>query len=557
MKKEFPYSSIFASNIRPLVSEERDKYLAMASLVDISRFVPNLDTGTNYDLLPIAFNACVINRVNKNGDVIDTATALANYKNFINKPINLEHNRQHVIGVILTAGFSEFGTDKPLNEAQVIGKKEPFNVTLGGILWKVVSPGICQEVEESNDPTSQKYMGVSASWELGFTDYNIVLLDDGEKNIEAAHVVSDAEEINKLKGRLKSFGGDGSTINDKRVYRMPVGSVLPLGIGLTNNPAADVEGVATKDKKEVVAARTPEQQARFEEDVRKEEARIKGVTALYEAGKITRKELEAEIGPILASHVKNSEKNISQSEKSHVNKTEKIMKITAVSDINDESLKQISASAITDFLNVELKKADTKWQDEKNKLDNELKAAQDARQELLVKQTDLEKKQQELEKSLAEFQQKESDRAKVEKFNSRMAEVDSEYELDEELSKIVAGQIKSLDTDEQFAAWKLDAAAIFKPFNKKSKKDKEKGECDKKHKEEEAAKAAAATEEASKKEQEAKAKKDSEEALAKSKEQKGGLPNSTTGAPSSLIEKYKNAFSMKEGFVINASQFKV
>ena len=86
------YTTIFSSTIKPLVSEEKDKYLAMASLLEVSDFVPELDVEKNIDLLPIAFNAFVVNRVNKNGDVIDTSTALDIYKGFINKPINIEHN---------------------------------------------------------------------------------------------------------------------------------------------------------------------------------------------------------------------------------------------------------------------------------------------------------------------------------------------------------------------------------------------------------------------------------------------------------------------------------
>ena len=106
----FKYTTTFSSVIKPLVSEEKDKYLALASLMEIGNFIPSVDTEKNVDLLPVAFNAAVVNRVNKNGDVIDTATAAAIYKDFINKPINLEHNREKIIGVILTAGFSEFGT---------------------------------------------------------------------------------------------------------------------------------------------------------------------------------------------------------------------------------------------------------------------------------------------------------------------------------------------------------------------------------------------------------------------------------------------------------------
>ena len=95
------YTTTFSSILKPLVSEEKDKYLALASLVEIGNFIPNVDTEKNIDLLPVAFNAAVVNRVNKNGDVIDSKTAIAMYENFINKPINLEHNRERIFGVII------------------------------------------------------------------------------------------------------------------------------------------------------------------------------------------------------------------------------------------------------------------------------------------------------------------------------------------------------------------------------------------------------------------------------------------------------------------------
>jgi len=171
------YKTIFSANIRPLVPEEKDKYLALASLADIGDFIPDIDTSENVDLLPIAFNACVVNRVNKNGDVINTETAEKIYENFINKPINIEHNRDKVVGVILTAGFSEFGTDNIMATEQIKGITSPFNITLGGVFWKVVNNDLADLIEEASDPTSDNYMSVSASWELGFTDFNIILLE--------------------------------------------------------------------------------------------------------------------------------------------------------------------------------------------------------------------------------------------------------------------------------------------------------------------------------------------------------------------------------------------
>ena len=93
--KKFKYSSIFSSTVKPVVSEEKDKYLSLASMVDLEKFIPKVDSEKEVDLLPVAFNAFVANRVNKNGDVIDTATSVAVYESFINKPINIEHNRDY------------------------------------------------------------------------------------------------------------------------------------------------------------------------------------------------------------------------------------------------------------------------------------------------------------------------------------------------------------------------------------------------------------------------------------------------------------------------------
>ena len=117
--KKHKYTTTFSSVVKPVVSEEKDKYLALASMVELEKFLPQVDVEKNVDLLPVAFNAFVANRVNKNGDVVDTDTAIAMYENFINKPINIEHNRKSVVGTILTAGFSRFGSDEPATKEEL------------------------------------------------------------------------------------------------------------------------------------------------------------------------------------------------------------------------------------------------------------------------------------------------------------------------------------------------------------------------------------------------------------------------------------------------------
>ena len=246
---KFKHNSIFANiQLKPLVSEEKDKYLSLASINNLRKFLPNIDSVNNIDLLPVAFDACVVNRINKNGDVIDSVTATKIVNNFINKPINIEHDRSRVVGVILSANFSKFSESEPLESKEIDKMKEPFNITLGGVIWKIVDGNLAEIIEDSNDPSSENYMKISASWELGFNEYNIVALDQGKKNLEDAIFIKEQEEIDKIKSQLRAFGGSGKIDNGKYIYRQVLGEVIPLGIGLTTQPAADVKGVATLEK---------------------------------------------------------------------------------------------------------------------------------------------------------------------------------------------------------------------------------------------------------------------------------------------------------------------
>ena len=42
--KEPKYKTIFSSEIRTIVSEEKDEFLALASMVDLEKFIPDVDT---------------------------------------------------------------------------------------------------------------------------------------------------------------------------------------------------------------------------------------------------------------------------------------------------------------------------------------------------------------------------------------------------------------------------------------------------------------------------------------------------------------------------------
>jgi hypothetical protein len=511
----FQYTTTFANlQVKPVVSEEKDKYLSLASIDSLKKFLPEIDTEKNIDLLPIAFDACVINRVNKNGDVVDSLTAQEMLKNFINKPINIEHDRTRVVGCILTANFSKFGTNEVLAETDMKDIKGPFYITLGGVIWKIINPQLSNLIEESNDPSSENYMKVSASWELGFNDYNLVLLEGNNKNLEDAKFISDEKEKDKLSKNLKAFGGSGKIDKNTSIYRQVIGNVIPLGIGLTSNPAADVQGVTIKDDNQMNI-----EMSRSEED-----------------------------NQISDSSEMSCENNISQNQENNVNEegviNRIIMKIENINQITDELLKQATASSITDFIQEELKKASETFVAEKNEKDTAIKAAQEKYEALSVESEKVKEELEKLKASLAKLEEEKLAKAKEEAFNLRMAAFDEEFDLSDEDRQVLASDIKDLN-EEAFAAYKNKMAVLMKEKNKSAKSAK-------KAKEEEMKKT-----KASEVTEEVKASTASEqsatevvdEVLDNTNIETNSIPNSTTTSEVSLREKYSKAFGL-EGFDI-------
>jgi len=484
------YTTIFSSEIKPLVPEDKDKYLAMASLVEVGDFIPEVDTSKNVDLLPVAFNACVINRVNKNGDVVDTDTAMAMYKDFINKPMNIEHNRDKVVGVILTAGFSEFGTDNKLTEDQVKDLKGPFNITLGGVVWKVVNNKLSQIIENASDPTSDDYLKISASWELGFSEYNIIVSSKEEKNIENAEIISDIEKIQELKSSLKGFGGSGVLENGSGVYRQVINDVVPLGIGLTENPAADVVGVAVNLKPE-----------------------NKNIEKENKSSKIEQKGSQTE------------EINVSS------NKELTVMdKITDIQQITDESLVagEVKASVITDYIENQLQEASEKFVAEKQEVQEKLSAAEDA-------QKTIAEEFESVKKELETLKEEQRIKAAEDLFNQRMAAFDAEYDLDDDHRGILASDIKDM-TEEDFEAYSKKMKVLLD----KKAENKETVEAAT----EEVVEAEETKEEAVASVEEQDAENILESAIENAEVDKAQLPSTSEASEATLTEKYQKAFNL-------------
>ena len=196
---DYKYTTTFDC---PLLACEinENSLISKASLETLAPLIPkDIDYDSNMDLLGVAFNAAVVNKFNKNGDGMDTSTALKYTDNFVHKPTNIEHDKQKVVGHIVSAGYSEFGSNRLLSSEEAKITNKPFNIALCAVLYKTVNPNFTQLVEKSLDPEDNAFQKVSASWEVGFNDFVLAI---GSDVLSEAKIVSDPDEIMELEGYL-------------------------------------------------------------------------------------------------------------------------------------------------------------------------------------------------------------------------------------------------------------------------------------------------------------------------------------------------------------------
>tara|TARA_Y100000310_G_scaffold182106_1_gene182122 strand:- start:1281 stop:2348 length:1068 start_codon:yes stop_codon:yes gene_type:complete len=350
-------------------------------------------------------------------------------------------------------------------------------------------------------------MKISASWELGFTEYDLIVLEGEEKNIENAVVVSDPKEKELLKENLKIFGGSGELDDGKYVYRKVINTVIPLGIGFTETPAADVKGVFVKRK---------------------------------------------EVGENLAENntinpeIKIKE-NISQTDKNNVIKEKRLaMKIKSLKDITDENLKEVSASAITDFIEDELQESVDKYESDKKELEESLQAAKEVNEKIEAQDAENQKELENLKADIANLVKEKEAKEAEEKFNQRMAHMDDVYELIDEDREVIAADVKDLD-DEGFETYQKKMSTLIRHKNKELLAEKaEKQEVTEKTEPKAEKEEAKASSETNAKEESSETEEAVDEALENAEAEASTVPVSTPAEESTVHDKFKRAFDVDQ-----------
>lgn len=512
MKKPDPFIAVLHGSIKPASYEELKKLgLSKASILsEATSLVPKeINVEKNIDLLPVVFNLAVVNKFNANGEGIGTITAAKVLKQFIHKPLNIEHMKDRIVGHMINASFSDKQPDFEENEiSDFLERTDPFYITVAAVIYKHIYPDLARHLIEAADPTSNFYQAYSSSWEIAFGEFDIAI---GGEELKSCSVIDKGDEsFADYMQKLKRFQGSGNSKEGQVNLLIKGEDVYPVGAALTMNPAADVQGVYT------LASLTDKKEGNDDEDDEKETSDAENTT-------ISDKKEEL---------IANSQ-----------NTCVKIKKFTEYFSMTDEQFKKLeslieaaiagdksleSNASVTKQFADALKEAGTEW---KSKAEKAEQAQKETETQLGETKASLESVTNELTKIKNDL----AVQSAAALFNSRVKSIEDSFELSEAELKIVIDEVKALDSDEKSFESYLAKANIL--FADKSKEGKEDREAAKKLAIEEAAKLL--VESKASKEDEEKEEKGEEKELETEKESKASVPNSTSSEKETLIQRLR------------------
>ena len=436
--KNYKYSTKFDFNVFAS-TELSDLGISRASLEPLKKMIPeSIDLEKNIDIMAVAFNAAVVNRFNKNGDGITTASAKEIKGRFIHKPCNIEHQKEAVVGHIISAAFSEYKTDNQFLEV-ADDLTSPFNICLGAIVYKTVAPEFADALIDSTDESSENYQTISASWEIGFNEYSLAV---GDGDIDSMEIIQDEDSVEEMSKYLKAFGGPGELEDGRKVSRLIKGDIYPLGIGFTNNPAADVKGVVMKTENKNLSKSIDE--SRFTDDYNDEEK---------------------------SSHLNNE--HVIQEEQNYFSKTMEKQELlkdieqllsekAAAKDFSDEAI-----ANITKVFHEAIREKSDEYVEQIEKAKAEQAEAETQKDELSKTLSELQTKLESTEEKLNQLEEEKLQSEAQAAFDARMNCIEELYELEDADRKVVAEEVSALSlAEEDFSSYQEKLAVVFKSKSK-------------------------------------------------------------------------------------------
>lgn len=414
--------------------------ISNANIENLRGLIPtSVDLKKNIDLMGVAFNAAVVNEFNKNGDGMNTRTAIESVQQFVHKPTNIEHDKKKIVGHIVNAGFSDY-SDSSLIVNVDENETSPFNIALGAVVYKTVDKDFFETLRRSTDPQSATHNTVSASWEVGFSEYQIAV---GSKCLKDAEIISDPKQIMEMKAMLRGFGGKGVMDDGTPIYRLIVGDVYPLGIGFTMKPAANVKGIISDDFK------TEE-----EKDEKPVNSNANQVICLEKNN------------PKISQNLKNT---VNTSNKNNIMELETLLSEIKAS-LTEKKFSEEAIAGMTATFADAIKQKDDEYKASLEAAEQEKAEIASAKEELQASVEAIKEELKTAQERIAGFEAEQAAEQAVARFNARMEEIDSLYDLEESDSAFIAEKIKGLDdSEESFASFKSELEVFWASKNKETK----------------------------------------------------------------------------------------
>lgn len=457
--KTFKHRALFESYARtvPPVTPDKQK-LAIASLNDLTGIFDEEvkeKIRENPDLLVVASNLVLANHGNRNDDAILLPDLLEIAEKFEYKQVNREHSRENVVGVIDEVGWSLYPSNEIIDEDEVANLTEPVQLVIGGYLWRVVDPELCNLVEEASNEKSDNYLAVSTSFELLFNSYWIcVSPDKNALNPNARFVKPGDPDWDKYDTKLKANGGSGKE-GGMNVFRVLKDDILPVGAGIVRNPASGIKGIAIVTQDSVVEPEEPENKPELPEN-----------------------ELEGPETKAATQQNNIKEENLSVSEIKSQLKIPMVIKSIQELEAHYTDFTKLEAktavASIQSFMEEKVKELSEKHAAELKAKEEAAAAAEQAKAELEARASGLGKAVEELQAKLAEIESKQAAAAAEQKFNERMASLDETFDLDDEERAILVEEIREVASDGSFAAYMDKKKKLMKEKTKAYKAEKAK-----------------------------------------------------------------------------------
>lgn len=469
--EEFEFKSIFSATATVIEPSEEDVQETLAAKKDLSGLLPEgIRPENDPDLLYIVADLAVAGMVNANDDCLLPEDAVEIYKNFEKKQCNIEHNRGDVCGYILRAFLTDRETGKVLAPDEALASGKPFNITTVAVIWKVVNKELCDFIVSASDPSSPDYKKLSLSFEMGFTSFSVVLSKDAVA-IGAQIIKKDDESFGAVSKKLKIMGGTGKD-GEYLVSRALAGKIIPLGQGIVGNPAAQVEGIQA-----LLKAEEPEDKEENEEEEEK-----------LEDDEIEDDELEEEMSEediqkfmiqmllkyIDSAKINNKREENSVSPSIEFSKTMQISNIKQLEEKWNELVKSETALAsVRTLLADEIAKESEKYLKEVEAEKQKVAEANAEKERVAKAHADLSKQLEDIKAELDALKSAQAAAEAEQKYNERMAFINSEFDLSDEERPLITEEIRDLD-DEAFAKWQKKAKIFMKEKTKAFKVQKKK-----------------------------------------------------------------------------------